>query len=64
MTLHLIEEFEKLPADEQRDFSVAILQRTAHFDYEAPSDEELTAAAQAMFSMLDREEEETDASSR
>ena len=53
----LLEEFEKLPLDAQREFSAAILHRTAHFDYDAPSDEELTAAAREVFAMLDREEE-------
>jgi hypothetical protein len=44
-TNQLLEEFEKLPLDAQREFSDAILHRTAHFDYAASSDEELTTAA-------------------
>ena len=56
-TAHLLEEFEKLPIDAQREFSDAILHRTAHFDYDAPSDDELTAAAREVFAMLDREED-------
>ena len=55
-TAQLLEEFEKLPLDAQREFSDAILHRTAHFDYDAPSDEELTVAARGVFAMLDREE--------
>ncbi len=62
-TTHLLAEFEKLPIDAQREFSDAILHRTAHFDYDAPSDEELTAAAREVFAMLDREED-ADAASR
>jgi hypothetical protein len=57
VTARLLEEFEKLPPDAQREFSDAILHRTAHFDYDAPSDEELTTAARVVFAMLDREEE-------
>jgi len=41
---------------EQKELSDAILKRTAKFDYEEPSDEELTAAAGRVFEMLDREE--------
>jgi hypothetical protein len=63
VTAQLLEEFERLPIDAQREFSDAILHRTAHFDYDSPSDEELTAAARGVFTMLDREEE-ADASSR
>lgn len=39
-------------------FIDAILHRTAHFDYDAPSDEELIAAARDVFAMLGREEED------
>ncbi len=56
-TAQLLQEFEKLPLDQQKMFSDVVLHRTAHFDYDAPSDEELTAAAGEIFSMLDREEE-------
>jgi len=59
----LLEEFERHPIDAQREFSDVILHRTAHFDYDAPSDEELTGAAREVFAMLDHEEE-ADASSR
>jgi hypothetical protein len=58
ITAQLLEEFEKLPPDAQKEFSDAILHRTAHFDYDAPSDEELTAAGREVFGMLDREEED------
>ena len=63
VTVQLLEQFEKLPIEEQREFSSAILQRVAHFDYDSPSDDELTTSAAAIFAMLDLEEEE-DAASR
>jgi hypothetical protein len=57
-TAHLLQEFEKLPLDQQREFSDVILHRTAQFDYDAPSDEKLTVAAREVFAMLDREEDD------
>jgi hypothetical protein len=51
-----------LPLQEQKELSAAILKRTAKFDYEEPSDEELTAAAARVFEVLDQEED--DAASR
>ena len=62
LTAQLLEQFEQLPADDQREFSRAILHRTAHLDYDAPSDDELTVAAREMFAMLDHEEDGDDAS--
>jgi len=62
-TAQLLEQFEKLPIDEQREFSSAILQRVAHFEYDSPSDDELTTSAAAIFAMLDLEEED-DAAAR
>ena len=62
-TAQLLEEFERLPIEAKREFSDAILHRTAHFDYDAPSDDELTSAAREVFGMLDREED-ADAASR
>ena len=41
----LLQLFDQLPLQEQKDLSDAILKRTAQFDYEEPSDEELTSAA-------------------
>ena len=55
-TAHLLDEFAKLPPNEQREFSDAILRCTANFDYDAPSDEELTSAAREVFNTLDQEE--------
>ena len=60
---HLLREFDKLPLDAQKELSDAILRRTAHFDYDPPSDDELTAAAREVFAILDREEE-ADAAAR
>ena len=51
-----MKQFDELPLQEQKELSDAILKRTAKFDYEEPSDEELTAAAGRVFEMLDREE--------
>ena len=58
----LLQQFDQLPLQEQKELSAAILKRTAKFDYEEPSDEELTAAAARVFEVLDQEED--DAASR
>lgn len=54
---HLLEAFDRLPAEEQREFSAAIVHRAAQLDYGDVSDEELTASASRMFAMLDEEED-------
>ncbi len=58
----LLQQFDELPLQEQKELSAAILKRTAKFDCEEPSDEELTAAAVRVFEVLDLEED--DAASR
>ena len=58
----LLQQFDELPLQEQKELRAAILKRTAKFDYEEPSDEELTAAAVRVFEVLDLEED--DAASR
>jgi hypothetical protein len=58
-TAKLLKQFDELPLQEQKELSDAILKRTAKFDYEEPSDEELTAAAARVFEMLDREENDS-----
>ncbi len=58
----LLQQFDQLPLQEQKELSAAILKRTAKFDYEELSDEELTAAAARVFEVLDQEED--DAASR
>ena len=58
----LLQQFDELPLQEQKELSAAILKRTAKFDYKEPSDEELTAAAVRVFEVLDLEED--DAASR
>ncbi len=58
----LLQQFNELPLQEQKELSAAILKRTAKFDYEEPSDEELTAATVRVFEVLDLEED--DAASR
>jgi len=60
-TAHLLEEFNKLPLQEQRVFSDIILHRAAKLDYPQLTDEELTSAAAQIFAVLDEEE---DAASR
>jgi hypothetical protein len=56
-TAQLLEEFDRLPADEQREFSSVIVRRAAMLDYGDVTDEELTASAARMFAMLDAEED-------
>lgn len=56
-TAHLLEEFDRLPPEEQREFSAVIVHRAAQFDYGDVTDEELTASAARIFSMLDEEED-------
>ena len=51
-TANLIEAFDRLPPDEQRVVSAAIVRRAAQLDYD-----ELTASAATIFSMLDEEED-------
>jgi hypothetical protein len=54
----LLQQFDQLPLQEQKELSTAILKRTSKFDYEEPSDEELTAAAARVFEVLDQEEDD------
>ena len=56
-TAHLLEAFDRLHPDEQREFSAVIVHRAAQLDYGDISDEELTASAARMFAMLDEEED-------
>ncbi len=56
-TAHLLEEFERLSPDEQREFSTMIVHRAAQLDYGDVTDEELTASAARIFAMLDQEED-------
>ena len=53
----LLEAFDQLPPDDQREFSALIVQRAAQLDYGDISDQELTAYAARMFAMLDEEED-------
>lgn len=52
----LLEEFDRLPPAEQREFSAVIVHRAAQLDYGDLSDEELTVSASRIFAMLDEEE--------
>jgi hypothetical protein len=56
-TAHLLSEFDRLPPDEQREFSAIIIRRTAQIDYGDITDEEMTASAAKVFAMLDAEED-------
>ena len=56
-TAHLLEEFERLSPDDQREFSSLIVHRAAQLDYGHITDEELTASAARMFALLDEEED-------
>ena len=55
-TVRLLEAFEQLDPEEQREFSAAIVQRVVQSDYGEVSDEELTASAARIFALLDEEE--------
>ncbi len=48
--------FEALPAADKEAVVSELLHRVAQFDHQAPSDQELTAAADQMFQALDRAE--------
>ncbi len=56
-TAHLLKEFDRLPLEEQKEFSAVIVHRAAQFDFGDISDEELTASAARIFAMLDEEED-------
>ncbi|HEV7403457.1 MAG TPA: hypothetical protein VGO11_11035 [Chthoniobacteraceae bacterium] len=56
-TAQLLEEFDRLPPDDQREFSAVIVQRAAQLDYGDITDEELTASAARIFAMFDAEED-------
>ena len=53
----LLQEFERLPLEDQHEFSAVIIQRAGQLDYGDITDEELTASAARMFAMLDEEED-------
>ncbi len=56
-TAQLLEAFDRLAPEEQREFSDVIVHRAAQLDYGDISDEELTASAARLFAMLDEEED-------
>ena len=56
-TAQLLEAFDRLAPEEQREFSAVIVHRAAQLDYGDLSDEELTASAARMFALLDDEED-------
>ena len=56
-TAYLLEEFDRLSLDEQREFSAVIVQRAAFLEYGEITEAELTASAARMFALLDEEED-------
>ncbi len=56
-TAQLLEAFERLAPEEQREFSNVIVHRAAQLDYGDLTEEDLTACAARMFAMLDEEED-------
>lgn len=55
----VLDAFDSLPAAGREEVMVELLRRAARGDHEAPSDEELVAAADSIFLELDRRESET-----
>ena len=56
-TAQLLEAFDRLAPEEQREFSAVIVRRAAQLDYGEITDEELTASASRIFALLDEEED-------
>ena len=55
----VLEAFDSLSAEEREEVLNELLRRAAHSDHEAPSDEELVAAADKVFLELDRRESQS-----
>jgi hypothetical protein len=55
----VLDAFDSLPADERERVMVELIRRAARRDHEAPSDEELIAAADRVFLELDRRESDS-----
>ena len=55
-TAHLLDEFEALPAEEKRVFTVEFLRRAVPFDSGPLDDQETAHAADELFASLDAEE--------
>lgn len=55
---HLLEEFQNLPDLDKREVLAALLREATETPYPAPSDDDLTAAADEVFLDLDRRESE------
>jgi hypothetical protein len=64
-TSQLLEAFEALPLEEQREFTAAFFRRAIPFDSGPLDDDETASAADQLFALLDAEEtEDNDSSSR
>lgn len=55
-TRQLLEQFEALPDDERSEVVAELARRVAMAAHDAPADEDLIAAADRLFSELDRRE--------
>jgi len=53
---NIVREFERLPEPEQRELADEILRRAQHWESPPLTDDELTCAADALFSDMDRRE--------
>ena len=55
----VLDAFDSLPDAEREEVMVELLRRAARSDHEAPSDQDLVAAAERVFLELDRSENQT-----
>lgn len=60
-TSQLLEEFDALPAEEKRVFTAEFFRRAIPFDSGPLEDDETARAADALFAMLDGEEDASEA---
>jgi len=56
-TAALLDAFESLPSEEKRTFTEEVLRRSLPFDSGPITDEEIAAASDALFQLLDQKED-------
>lgn len=56
-TQKILDEFEALPNEDRAELVVELLRRTALAPHDVPADDDLVAAADRLFSELDRQEQ-------
>jgi hypothetical protein len=56
-TQKILDEFEALPNEDRAELVVELLRRTALASHDVPADDDLVAAADRLFSELDRQEQ-------